>query len=355
METVDAIKWVKDNQLYALSEHCSTILKRVFSPCLNVQNEKVLIIGDVGLDGRRLSPVLAAGYYLAAKEMRYDAKLILQGVKAKGDEADPFVTQSLTDLREGVVILSMSDKMGSIGDLGKSFRKFIKKNNHRFVSAMGLGDLRTEDTQYFLSAIDVPYKPMRAQHDLLKSHFDRAKEIRVTTPAGTDLYYNVDGIDGISADGNYAMPGSGGNLPAGEVYCAPNGSKVEGKVVIDGSARTHERTILIKEPITLTIGKGNIAGIEGGKEAKELEKTIEWAASQAKNPGSIRRICEFGIGLNPRAKIMGAMIVDDKTLGTAHIGIGSNYWFGGNIYAIIHLDQVFKNPTIYLDGELLKI
>ena len=49
------------------------------------------------------------------------------------------------------------------------------------------------------------------------------------------------------------------------------------------------------------------------------------------------------------------MIVDDKTLGTAHIGIGSNYWFGGSIYAIIHLDQVFKNPAIYLDGKLLKI
>lgn len=69
----------------------------------------------------------------------------------------------------------------------------------------------------------------------------------------------------------------------------------------------------------------------------------------------MRRICELGIGLNPNASIIGAMIVDDKTLGTAHIGIGSNYWFGGNIYAIIHLDQVFKNPTIYFDGELLKI
>ena len=49
------------------------------------------------------------------------------------------------------------------------------------------------------------------------------------------------------------------------------------------------------------------------------------------------------------------MIVDDKSLGTAHIGIGSNYWFGGDIYAIIHLDQVFKNPAVYFDGELLKI
>ena len=59
--------------------------------------------------------------------------------------------------------------------------------------------------------------------------------------------------------------------------------------------------------------------------------------------------------MNPKAKIIGAMIIDDKTLGTAHIGIGSNYWFGGNIYAIIHLDQVFRNPKIYLDGKVLKV
>ena len=94
---------------------------------------------------------------------------------------------------------------------------------------------------------------------------------------------------------------------------------------------------------------------KGHEEAKQLEATLKWAASVAKNPGNVRRICELGIGLNPNAHIIGAMIVDDKTLGTAHIGIGSNYWFGGNIYAIIHLDQVFKNPTVYLDGKILKI
>ena len=100
---------------------------------------------------------------------------------------------------------------------------------------------------------------------------------------------------------------------------------------------------------------GKIRRKEGGKEDKELENTIKWADSVAKHPGSVRRICELGIGLNPKAKIIGATIVDDKVLGTAHIGIGSNYWFGGNIYAIIHLDQVFKDPKVYFDGKLTEI
>ena len=63
----------------------------------------------------------------------------------------------------------------------------------------------------------------------------------------------------------------------------------------------------------------------------------------------------MGIGLNNKAKIIGATIVDDKVLGTAHVGIGSNYWFGGTIYAIIHLDQVFKAPKIYFDNRLVEI
>ncbi len=355
METLDALKFVKEQNLYPLAEHASLILKKAFSPCLAAHHEKILVVGDTGTEGRMLAPVLSAGYYLAAKDLKLDVKLLLQGIKSKGDDAENAVVQSMSELKEGIVILAMSDKLGGIGALGKSFRKYVKKYNHRFVSAMGLGDLKTEDAQYFLSAIDVPYKPMQAQHDAVKKMFDDAKEIHVTTPAGTNLYYDIEGIDGISADGNYTLPGTGGNLPAGEVYAPPNGNKIEGKVVIDGSLRTHLHTMLPRHPVTLKIEKGNIVEISGGKEAKALGETLDWASTQAKNPGSVRRICEFGIGLNPKAQLMGAMIVDDKTLGTAHIGIGSNYWFGGSIYAFIHLDQVFKNPTITFDGKLLKL
>ena len=87
---------------------------------------------------------------------------------------------------------------------------------------------------------------------------------------------------------------------------------------------------------------------------QELENTLEWAKEHSKHPGSIHRIGELGIGFNPKAKIIGSTLVDEKTKGTAHIGIGSNYWFGGNIYAIVHLDQIFKNPEIKVDGKQLE-
>ncbi len=356
METVESLNWLKSNNLYGLSKECSFYLKKVFTPCLAVQDEKILIMGDRGFENRNSAAILSGAYYLAAKELNLDAKLILQGIKSRGEEADDVVTGSLSDLREGgVIFLNMSDKLGGIGELGKSFRKWAKKGKHRFVSAMSLGDLLNYNINLITEAVDVNYKPMQLEHEKVKRLFDEAEEIHITTEAGTDLYYNVKGINGIAADGNYTQQGLGGNLPAGEVYSPPNGKKVEGKVVIDGSSRNHTRTTLIKEPITLIVKEGSIVEINGGEEAKELGNAFNWAESISKRPGSVRRVCELGIGLNPRAKLAGAMIIDDKVKGTAHVGIGSNYWFGGSIYAIIHLDQVFRNPKIFLDDKKLEI
>lgn len=356
MHTIEALNWLKANNLYRQAEIIALRIKKIFPQCLGVKDEQILVIGDIGLQSKNVAAVMSGAYYLAAKQLNLDAKLVLQNTKSRGDIADDDAVNSLSELKDGnVIILNMSDKLGNIKELGKSFRKWIKKKNHRFVSAMSLGDLETSKVDSIIDAMDINYKPFQASHEKLKKLFDETDEIHITTEAGTDLYYNIKGINGISADGNYTLPGSGGNLPAGEVYAPPNGKRIEGKIVIDGSSRVQNGTILIKDPIKLRVKEGNIIEINGSNEAKELEDTLNWAASVAKHPGSVRRICELGIGLNPKAKIIGATIVDDKVLGTAHIGIGSNYWFGGTIYAIIHLDQVFKNPKVYFDGKLVQI
>jgi len=86
-----------------------------------------------------------------------------------------------------------------------------------------------------------------------------------------------------------------------------------------------------------------------------LERTLCRCEDRAKFPERVRMIGEFGIGINPGAVLVGSSILDEKVLGTAHIAIGSNYWFGGDIRTILHLDQVFMNPKIYLDDKELKL
>ena len=356
METVESLAWLKKNNLYELSKECSFYLKKIFTSCLAIQDEKILIIGDKGMKNNNAAAVMSGAYYLAAQELNLDAKLVLQGMKSRGHLADDDAVSSLSDLKEGnAIFLNMSDKLGNMGELGKSFRKWVKKKDHRFVSAMSLGDVANSNINLIIEAINVDYKPMQLEHEKIRRMLDETNEVLVKTEKGTELYYNIKGIKSIAADGNYTEQGSGGNLPAGEVYAPPNGKKVDGKIVIDGSSRNHKKTILIKEPIELTVEEGTVTEINGGEEAKQIEKSLEWAESISKYPGSIRRVCELGIGLNSKAKLIGAMIMDDKVKGTAHIGLGSNYWFGGSIYAITHFDQVFRNPKIFLDGKKLEL
>ena len=85
-----------------------------------------------------------------------------------------------------------------------------------------------------------------------------------------------------------------------------------------------------------------------------LVKSFIEAERRSRFPQGVRRVCELGIGINKNARLIGSTIIDEKVLGTAHVATGSNYWFGGDIYSIVHYDQVFKNPKIYVDGELIK-
>ncbi len=356
MNTVQSIQWLKENNLYELAEETSHTLKRIFSSCFGITDEKILIIGDRGFKDRRIAPVMAGAYYLAAKSLNLDAKLVLQAVRTRGTVAEDDVIESLQTLEEkNVVFVTVSDKLGALKDIGKSFRKFCEKKKHRFISALSLGDLPTTKLPSVVKPIDIEYKPMQVLHTKLKEILDEAKDIVVKTNVGTKLYYNVEGTKAAVSDGNYKAPGTGGNLPAGEVYIPCNGKKVNGRVVVDLSSRNHKHTTLIKNPIILEIENGSIVSIEGKEEAERLRMTLKWAESRSKHPKSVYRIGELGIGLNPKARIIGSTLVDEKVLGTAHIGIGSNYWFGGKIYSIIHLDQIFNKPKITVDGKELKI
>ena len=349
------IEWLKQNKLLQLAHNHVDIFKKILVHCLAVKKEKILIIGDVGFEDRKLSALMSAGYFLAAKRLGLDTNLILQSPKSRGERTDIDVIAALESFeQENVVIINATNALGSFKELSRSFRRFAKEKQHKFISTPSLG-LNTVFYDKFVSALDIDYIELQKKSQQIKSILDKGNEIHITTEAGTDLYYNIKNKTAVSADGNYILPGFGGNLPAGEVYIPCLGRKVEGKVVVDASFRNRFGTVFIKKPMTLQIEKGIVTAIEGGEEAKLLQESLNWAEKNSKFPWGIRRISEFGIGLNPKAELIGSMIMDEKVLGTSHVALGSNAWFGGSIYAITHFDQVFKNPRIFVDDEELKV
>ena len=356
MKGKECTQWLKKEGILEIAQKHYKSVAKVFKDCLAVKkSEKILIIADTGLKGNNLSAALSACYYLYAKEKGYKVEMVMQESKTRGDSAEEQVVSALEDLPPyNIVFTNLSDRLGKLGPK-RSFRKFCRNKSFKFVSTTSLGYIPTEYITQLMVMLSIDYKLLRRRQNRLKTYLDNAKEIVVKTDRGTNLRMDVDKYYAISADGDFKHYGMGGNLPAGEVYIAPNEGKVNGKFVIDASSRNRFKTELIREPIVVKVKKGAITSIEGGVEANILKQTLKWAAERAKYPGRVKKIAELGIGMNKHAKVIGTTIIDEKAHGTAHVGIGSNYWFGGSIKTIIHLDQVFRDPKIYVDGSLLKL
>jgi|ETN01SMinimDraft_4_1059930.scaffolds.fasta_scaffold18578_3 hypothetical protein len=350
MNDVAFVHWLKAQGLFPYVEKYYPAFKKIFSECLKLKKETVMVVFDEGYPTRRCSAILAGCYILAMKRLGITFQLVKQSPKFAGEQADDITVDKMFNYPSGnILILCLSGKLGSMKHLGKSFRKYISDNSHRFVSTSGLRDLETKYFAKLVASIDVDYEEIKRRGKELKRKIDYANEMHILTDAGTNLRIDIQGKQAISNDGKYSI--KGGNIPTGEVYLAPRGKHVEGKIVLDGTIRHREGTTLVKKPVVLTVKEGEVIKIEGGEEAKLLERTFQEVESRAKYPWGIRRVGEIGIGINKGASLIPVTIVSEKTLGTAHVGIGSNAWFGGTVYAISHFDQVYKNPRIYLDKK----
>ena len=177
----------------------------------------------------------------------------------------------------------------------------------------------------------------RTRH--LAETFKGASEIRLMSDVGTDISFEVDTSKWNLDVGCCHQQGCSTNLPAGEVYTAPENCK--GTVVIDGSMAGLE---LLKHPIKIRVEEGRAVDVQGDR-AKEVLKIINPLGDEARN------IAELGIGTNPRARIIGVVLEDEKVRGTAHIALGDNSTIGGHVVAGVHLDAIIRKPRVFADGR----
>jgi leucyl aminopeptidase (aminopeptidase T) len=169
----------------------------------------------------------------------------------------------------------------------------------------------------------------------------RASKVEINTRAGTDLRLNIAGREALADTGIFHKPGDFGNLPAGEAFIAPVEGEAEGKIVVDGSM-----VDTLRAKVEITLKKGRATRISG-KPAKRLVKMLDKAGTKAYN------LAELGIGTNPKARLIGNVLEDEKVLGTCHIAFGDNSTFGGKVRAGIHVDGILLRPTIKLNGKII--
>jgi leucyl aminopeptidase (aminopeptidase T) len=186
--------------------------------------------------------------------------------------------------------------------------------------------------------MDVDYGLMAERADRLIEAFRGARSVRITSPGGTDLSLNIEGRRFVT-DVRITDTERGCNLPCGEVYCAPVEDGADGIVVADGPIGGEGPP---PSPVILDVVAGRVTAVRC-QDPKWKHRITELLDTDH----GARVIAELGIGLNPKARLVGIMLEDEKAYRTAHLAFGSNIGMPGGVNrSSTHIDYLVHRPTI---------
>lgn len=304
--------------------------RKIASTCLDVKKgEKVLIITDPGVSFRIGEALFAAVEECCA----VPSILFVQPPAHPGGDPNEFACKLMA---ESDVIITPTSKTLFHCPAAKRAR----------AAGARLASLSEIDEDVFThGAIEADFAAHLPLVEEVARRYTEGKNIRYTTPAGTDITASIEGRAAVANSSICRDPGDAQGIPDIEVYIAPVEGTANGRLVIDASCSTVGK---IESPIVLTVENGAVTSIEGGEEAEKLRATLERV-----NDPSAYNLAEMAVGLNPNARITGKIIEDEGKYGTCHCAVGSNLNFGGVNDAPVHIDMVQWHPTIIIDGEAI--
>jgi len=174
----------------------------------------------------------------------------------------------------------------------------------------------------------------------------QAKRMRITTPAGCDLSFEMEPQHLLSCDdGNASEPGI--HMLGGQICFIPRFDSIEGTLVFDGSLVPP--CGLLHEPVVLGVKQGRVTRITGGSQAAEFRSWLE----SFKDPNMFR-LAHGCYAFNPGAKLTGNILEDERVWGATEWGLGylSNVDAPeGGINAKSHTDGICLNSSVWLDDN----
>jgi 2,5-dihydroxypyridine 5,6-dioxygenase len=199
--------------------------------------------------------------------------------------------------------------------------------------------------------------PDETLEPLVKEHVKRlraAREMRVTSAAGTDL---VIGLQGAACGGNWGYttrPGTMTHWPGGLALAFPAAGSVSGTLVLaEGDVNLTFKRYLDK-PVTLRIEQDYVTRIEGtGVDADLMRSYVEaWGDREA------YAVSHVGYGLNAAARWDSMALYDKRDFnGTELRAFAGNFLYstGANEVAgrhtLGHFDLPLRHCTVSLDGH----
>ena len=297
---------------------------RVVGTCLAVkEGEKVVVVADAG------TRAVGEALFGAALGAKAEAILALIPPHAQSGEEPP---EPLAGMMADcdVVILATSRSMTHT-----AARRLANRAGARIASL-------PEVTEDMMSegALTADYLEIQRTTRRLERLMRGAKTVRLASPLGADVTFDVTRRDWVTGDtGVCHRRGEFTTLPAGEIFVAPVEGSADGRLVLDATFLTR-----LSEPASVVVKEGYASKVTGAPEA---------VAEMNRGGKDGRNFGKFGMGLNPRARITGRLLEEEKVLGAVHIAFGDNAAFGGTVRCGVRVDAILTQATVEVDGRTI--
>jgi 2,5-dihydroxypyridine 5,6-dioxygenase len=204
-----------------------------------------------------------------------------------------------------------------------------------------------------------PTESLRQRVESGETMLAAARELRITSPAGTNITYRLGQYPVITQYGYTDTPGRWDNLPGGFLYTGGCDGDIEGVVVLNTGDIVFPFKRYLSNPIRMIVEKGVVTKIEGDHVDAELLRTFmaKW------NDPRAYAVSHIGWGMDEKAQWdfmatspLGALTngVDGRSFyGNVLFSTGPNAELGGTNDTGCHLDLPLRGCDLYLDNQLV--
>lgn len=308
--------------------------------CRLTRQERMVLFTDTRTNPNYISAFLAAGKELAGSI--FEIKI-------------PFLPDCEGREKNLTPVLKILTEANLVVDLSTGGVLFLYSKGLAEVLKSGARVLQVKATEDQLRRC-FPSEDVQRRTRKGAEWLERAREIRVTSRAGTELAMGKDDRPAITQCGVSDLPSRWDSWPSGFLYCAPQEDTANGTLVLDVGDLLVMLGRYVSEPVRLTVKSGRITQVDGGVDAVLLQERLE----QWKDPEAYM-ISHIGWGTDHRARWTevaqrgteeGARDVR-STYGNVQVAFGANYRLGGKNQTPAHEDLVLRRASLQLDGRTI--
>ncbi|WP_194164369.1 leucyl aminopeptidase [Lacisediminimonas profundi] len=223
------------------------------------------------------------------------------------------------------------------------------------IQAAGARILRVMEPLHVLKQM-FPTEDLRRRVEFAKSLLEKAKELRFTSEAGTDIRYELGQYPVISEYGYTFEAGRWDHFPSGFAFTQGNDGGINGTVVLQPGDIIAAFKQYVQSKVVLRVEKGYVVAIEGdGMDAQLIKDYMD----RFNDPRAFA-ISHIGWGLNEKARwyqfsatrqlaeehVMNAL----SFYGNVLFSTGPNLELGGTNDTACHMDLPMRQCSLWLDG-----